>query len=109
MSSRNAVAGPPLSETKTLYSAIPEEPVASLPDQLTGNAVVFSTAGSGVTVLVGAELSIVTRACLVGSTPWLGSVSLTWSVAIAGLESKTMSATLRIWVPVARPDLGAMM
>ena len=35
-----------------------------------------SVAGSGVTVLVGFELSIVTRACLAVEMPWLGSSSL---------------------------------
>ena len=54
-------------------------------------------------------LSIVIRASLVGSIPWLGSSSLTRSVAIGGLPSKTMLATLRICVPVASPALGEIM
>ena len=66
----------------------------------------LSVAGRAATVLVGAVLSIVIRACLVGSIPWLGSSSLTWSVAIGVLPSNTMLATLRICVPVARPGIG---
>ncbi len=63
-------------------------------------------AGRAATVLVGTVLSIVIRACLVGSIPWLGSSSLTRSVAIGVLPSNTILATLRICVPVARPALG---
>jgi tetratricopeptide (TPR) repeat protein len=39
-------------------------------------------------------------------TPWVGSVSLTWSVAMIGCSSKLTSATLRICVPVGRPATG---
>ena len=78
-----------------MYLPTPEEPAASLPDQLTVKLVETRSAGSGVTVLVGFELSIVTRACLAVEMPWLGSLSLTWSVAIGVLPSKTMLATLR--------------
>ena len=68
----------------------------------------FSVAGSGVTLLVGVVLSIVTRACLAGRDALAGVVSLTWSVAIGALPSKTMLATLVIVVPVARPAFGAI-
>ena len=62
--------------------------------------------GSGLTLLVGGPESMVTRACLVGSMPWLGSSSLTWSVAMDWLSSKVIRATLVICVPVGRPVLG---
>jgi hypothetical protein len=66
------------------------------------------SAGRGATLLVGAPASIVFRSCLAGSTPRLGSSSLTWSVAIGGLMSKVTSATFRIAVPVGRPTLAWM-
>ena len=84
------------------------EPPPSLPDQLRLNLSEFSVAGRAVTLLVGVELSIVTSACLAVEIPWLGSVSLTWSVAIGALVSNVMLATLVIFVPVGRPALGAI-
>ena len=57
-------------------------------------------AGSALALLVEAPESTVMSACLAGSTPWLGSLSLTWSVVIGGLSSKMTVATLRTCVPV---------
>ena len=88
---------------------MPEPPRSSEPDQLTAKLVEVVVAGSGLTLLVGGPASMVTRSCLVRSIPWVGSLSLTWSVEIAALVSKVTRATLRIWVPVGRPALGWMM
>ena len=52
---------------------MPEPPASSWPDQLTVKLGEFSVAGSGATLLVGGSASIVLRACLFGSIPWLGS------------------------------------
>ena len=61
---------------------MPEPPGSSCPDQLTVKTAADSVVGSAVTLLVGGPTSIVLSACLVGSMPWLGSSSLTWSVVI---------------------------
>ena len=73
---------------------------------LTVKLLAVVVAGSGLTVLVGGPESIVTSACLVGSMPWLGSSSFTWSVAIGLFSSNVIRATLRIWVPVAQARVG---
>ena len=87
--------------------AIPE-PAPSLPDQLRVKLVEVSVAGNALTLLVGVVLSIVMGASFVGLIPSAGSVSLIWSVVIGAFESKVIVATLRIWVPVASPALGAI-
>ena len=86
---------------------MPDPPASSVPAQVTSKLAGLS-AGSAATVLVGAPASIVLRSCLVGSTPWVGSLSFTWSVAIGGLMSNVIKATLWIWAPLARPALALM-
>ncbi len=88
---------------------MPEPPGSSWPDQVTAKLLEVDVAGSAPTPLVGRPASIVTTACLVGSIPWVGSASLTWSVAMDVFSSKVTMATLAIAVPVVRPALGWIM
>jgi len=84
---------------------MPDPPASSWPDQVTVKLPGLK-AGKAWTLLVGPAASMVTRACLAGSTPWLGSFSFTWSVVMGALMSKVTVATLRICVPVGRLVFG---
>jgi len=59
------------------YTAIPEPPASSVPDHLIVKVGEGSIGGRAATLLVGAPASIVVRASLFGSVPWVGSSSFT--------------------------------
>lgn len=99
---RKGVNGPPLSEMKTSYAAMPEPPVSSLPDQRTVKAAVL-TAGRAATVLAGGPASMVFVAVLVANGALVSNTMDAWAVSNVPVASDVLERTEYVTLPSPRP------